>query len=258
VAYADFVTAMMALFMVLWISSQDKKVLLATSRYFQSPFSSPLTDHSGIMPFNKESNDSSAPKNKDDDSAGKEKPSDKNKEIELNFLNSVAADFYRLLHFDENLEQQPVDVQVTSDGLRVVLLAEAKKPLFSGNTAEFTEWGRFVMQSLAWLIERYHFKVTIDGHTRSKLVLDNPDYSAWELSADRANAARRLLVRYAVEPEQIDHVSGYGDTRPMPNQPPDSELNQRISISLSLTTKSRQQNKKPANNMLAPIPKPLP
>src|SRR5580704_15006353 len=64
VAYADFVTAMMALFMVLWISVQDHKILIATSRYFQSPFRSPMDDHSGIMPFNKESDSHS---DKDDD-----------------------------------------------------------------------------------------------------------------------------------------------------------------------------------------------
>ena len=111
VAYADFVTAMMALFMVLWISAQDKKILIATSHYFQSPFSGPLTDHSGIMPFNKQSNSSSSPNS--EDSAGKEKPDDKSKQIELSFLNSVAADFYRLLHLDQNQDEKPLDIQVT-------------------------------------------------------------------------------------------------------------------------------------------------
>src|SRR5271156_3727544 len=91
VAYADFVTAMMALFMVLWISAQDKKILIATSHYFQSPFNSPLADHSGVMPFNKDSNDSSTPKG--EDSSGKQKSSDNDKKIQLQFLNSVAADF---------------------------------------------------------------------------------------------------------------------------------------------------------------------
>ena len=244
VAYADFVTAMMALFMVLWISAQDKKILIATSRYFQSPFSSPLSDHSGIMPFNKENNDSSASKSQEDESSGKEKPTDKNKQIELNFLNSVAADFYRLLHFDQDLNQKPIDIQVTSDGLRITLFDRAKRPLFTDNSSELTEWGKFVLQSMAWIIEHHHFRVTIDGHTRSNLKLDREDYTAWELSTDRANTARRVLVRYAVDPDQIERVTGYADTRPLPKEKPDSEANQRITLSLTLTAKSREMNKK--------------
>src|SRR5271165_439763 len=94
VAYADFVTAMMALFMVLWISAQDKKILLATSRYFQQPFHSPFEDHSGMMPFNKELRDGSGGKKDNDDaSSGRSKSASDARQIELNFLNSVAADY---------------------------------------------------------------------------------------------------------------------------------------------------------------------
>jgi chemotaxis protein MotB len=251
VAYADFVTAMMALFMVLWISAQDKKILIATSRYFQSPFSSPMSDHSGIMPFNKESNSSSS--SKSDDQSGKDKPDDSAKQIQLSFLNSVAADFYRLLHLDENLDQKPIDVQVTSDGLRVTLFDRAKRPLFVGDTADFSESGRFLMQTLAWMIERNHFRVTIDGHTRSNLTLKREDYSSWELSADRANAARRSLVHYAVDPDQIERVTGYADTRPLQGEKPDSESNQRITLSLTLTSKVTDEKRKAASQAaLAP------
>jgi chemotaxis protein MotB len=241
VAYADFVTAMMALFMVLWISAQDKKILIATSRYFQSPFRSPLAEHSGVMPFNKESNETSSKKS--DDAAGKEKPQNKDKQIELSFLNSVAADFYRLLHLDENLDQKPIDIQVTSDGLRVTLFDRSKRPLFVDDTTEFTESGRFLMQTLAWLIERYHFRVTIDGHTRANLPIRRPNYSLWDLSADRANASRRSLVHYAVAPDQIERVSGYADTQPLRGEKPDAESNQRITLSLTLTARSRNDQR---------------
>ncbi len=239
VAYADFVTAMMALFMVLWISAQDKKILIATSKYFQNPFSSPMQDHSGIMPFNKDSQDSSSKKS--EDNSGNEKPSDQDKQIQLSFLNSVAADFYRLLHLDQDLDQKPIDIQVTSDGLRVTVFDRAKRPLFEGDTTELTEWGRFVLQSLAWMIDRHHFRVTIDGHTRSGLTLLKENYSAWELSSDRANAARRSLVFFAVEPDQIERVTGYADTRPLAGEPTQSESNQRITLSLTLTAKTRER-----------------
>ena len=65
----------------------------------------------------------------------------------------------------------------------------------------------FVMQNMAWSIDRHQFNVSIEGHTRSKLELDRPDYTGWELSADRANAARRLLQHYAVEARLIERVN---------------------------------------------------
>jgi len=239
VAYADFVTAMMALFMVLWISAQDKKILLATSRYFQQPFHSPFDDHSGIMPFNKELRDGSGgqKENQDGSSSVKSSTTDARK-IELNFLNSVAADYKRLLRMDDDAEQKSIDIQVTSDGLRITLFDRARRPLFIGKTTELTPWGGFVMQNLAWLIERNHFRVVIDGHTRSNLGLLGDSYSAWELSADRANAARRCLVHYAVAPAYIERVTGYADTRPVEGEPPDSESNQRITLSLSMSRES--------------------
>jgi chemotaxis protein MotB len=232
VAYADFVTAMMALFMVLWICAQDEKILIATSKYFQNPFHSAMSANSGVMPFN--TNKSASTSGKDD---GSEKEIERNKQIQLTFLNSVAADFYRLLHLDENLDQKPIDVQVTTDGLRVTLYDRAKRPLFADKTTAFTEWGTFVLQNMAWTIERHHFNVTIDGHTRAKLDLKDPNYSSWELSADRANAARRVLVHYAVDPAQIERVTGYADSKPLAGEAPEAESNQRVTLNLTLTAK---------------------
>ena len=252
-AFADFMTAMMALFLVLWISAQDKEILIATSKYFQNPFSSPMVDHSGIMPFNKQ-NDSTSSPNKDP-SAIKSKNNDK--QVELSFLNSVAADFYRLLHLDQTLDQKPIDIQVTSDGLRITLYDRTKQPMFKDDTAEFTDWGLHLMQSMAWLIDRHQFRVTIDGHTREGLVMKHEEYSAWELSSDRANAARRKLVYYAVEPGMIERVTGYAATRPLPNENPAAESNQRITLSLAVSKKDAAPKPKPAAPP-APLPEATP
>ncbi len=249
VAFADFMTAMMALFLVLWISAQDKKILIATSRYFQSPFQSPMEDHSGVMPFNKESNSSSSPKSDADSAASK---SSSEKQVELSFLNSVAAEFFRLLNL-ENQDQKPIDIQVTSDGLRITLFDRSKQPLFKEDGVEFTEWGVHLMQSMAWLIDRHHFHVTIDGHTKQGLALPKPEYSAWELSSDRANAARRKLVYYAVEPELIERVTGYADTKPLPNEKPTSESNQRITLSLALVHGNKDKDKPKAVAKEVPV-----
>jgi len=240
----------MALFMVLWISAQDKKILLATSRYFQNPFHSPMEATSGVLPFNSNKSTQSS-----GDNQGAEK-SDARKQVEITFLNTVASELSRLLHMENTQTENPFDVQVTSDGLRVTLFDRAKKPLFIGNTAEFSEWGKFVMQNMSWIIDRHHFRVTIDGHTKRNLELGREDYSPWELSVDRANAARRSLVLYAVDAALIERVTGYAGTKPLQGQDPDDESNQRITLSLSLSRSpdandARAAAAKPAGRTLA-------
>src|SRR5438093_12308190 len=142
VAYADFVTAMMALFMVLWISAQDKQILFATSQYFKQPFNA-LTDKSvGVM------------KGKDGGSQGKDKNSESATAANLAFLNALAKELNRMLNVSDVSQENPVDMEVTSDGLKVTLYDRNKQPLFEKNTAKTTEWGTFVLQNLAWLAER--------------------------------------------------------------------------------------------------------
>jgi chemotaxis protein MotB len=244
VAYADFVTAMMALFMVLWICAQDQKVLVATSRYFQSPFNTPINKASGIM--ENASNKISKGSGEHEDGLSKVAPPSNPKEVDLQFLNALAKDFYRLLHLDEDLADKPIDIQVTSDGMRVTLFDRARKPLFQGNTAEFTEWGNFVMQNLAWLVDQHRFHVVIEGHTRTGLRFTGKNYSSWELSTDRANAARRALTHYAVDEKMIERLTGFADTRPVPDIPIDSESNQRVTLSLTLGQRDKQPPSKPA------------
>jgi len=232
-------TAMMALFLVLWISSQKKDVLIATARYFQNPFNAPMKNTSGIMPY--DTNKPSTPHGED---SGADQPQTSKRDVDLQYLNALSKDFFRLLNLDEDMGEKPVDIQVTSDGLRITLYDRSKRPLFAENTAEFTEWGRFVMQSLAWMIDRQKFRVVIEGHTRQGLVLPKPEYTAWELSADRANSARRALTLYAVDLKQVERVTGYADTRPIPFQAPDSEANQRVTLSLTLGPRAKEKDAK--------------
>jgi chemotaxis protein MotB len=248
VAFADFMTAMMALFLVLWISSQNKKILIATARYFQNPFSSPMDRTSGIMPY-----DVNKPTQPHGDDSGADQPQSAKRDIDLNYLNSLAKDFFKLLNLEQDLAEKPIDIQVTSDGLRITLYDRSRRPLFAENSAEFTEWGRFVMQSLAWMIDRQKFRVVIEGHTRRGLDFPKPEYSAWELSADRANASRRALTFYAVDPQQVERVTGYADTRPMPFQKPDAEANQRVTLSLTMGPRNKEKEKE---SSALPTPKP--
>lgn len=237
VAYADFVTAMMALFMVLWISAQDDDVLLATSEYFQRPFSSPLDATSGLL--DEQSSDTAAhsPAEEASDGSAFADPND----IDIVFLNSVAQEFYRLLNIEELYEERPIDIQITSEGLRITLFDRASKPLFQPLSAEFTDWGEFVLQNLAWMIDRHRFRVVIEGHTTRGLELPEPEYSAWDLSTDRSNAARRALTYYAVDGDQIDSVVGLADREPLPDLSPDSESNQRVTLELKPGARSHRQ-----------------
>lgn len=221
VAYADFVTAMMALFMVLWISAQDQEILIATSQYFQSPFNSPMDASMGVL----------------SDGAGSGSNQSSGEDVETSMadtemLNKLARDFYKHLNIDETQDDAPLEVTVTNDGLRVRVYDRNERPIFSEDGAKFTEWGEFVMQNLAWLIERRPFKVRIDGHTAAGEHRSTSEYGAWELSADRANATRRALQYYAVPAEKIEQVSGFGSTVTIDGVPAESRSNDRIELSL--------------------------
>lgn len=220
VAYADFVTAMMALFMVLWIVGQSEEIVEATSRYFQDPY----------IVFDQQSSGSM-----EKHMAGTSKQSDKmNPDIPANegFLRAVARDFTRLINIKTE-EESPVQVELTSDGLKITIFNQNDKPLFQQGTAKLTEWGGFVLQNLAWLVERHQFRVFIDGHTSKTNSKPSGNYGPWELSADRANTARRTLEYFAVNPEKIERVTGYGDSSPVANATADAPKNERITISLS-------------------------
>jgi chemotaxis protein MotB len=221
VAYADFVTAMMALFMVLWICSQDKQILIATSRYFKQPFNA-LTDRSvGVMQGNAGG------------SKGKDQARDSASVANLAFLNALASELNRLLSVQDIPDEKPAEMEITSDGLKLTLFDRAKHAVFKKGSAEPTEWGRFVLQNLAWTIERNNLKAYIEGHSASGFIAPHANYGMWELTTDRANMARRLLEQYAVDPKKIERIAGFADTQPLRGHKPDDEANERISISLS-------------------------
>ena len=224
VAFADFMTAMMALFLVLWISAQDKEILIATSQYFQSPFNSPMDNTSGVLPF--ESN--SSPNSEEGGASSRQSV------VDMQSLQALAREFYRLLNVSENDPESPMQIEVTSDGLRVTLFDRSAQPMFVKDTSEFTEWGNLVMQNMAWLIDRQNFRIVVAGHTRAGLATDRPNYTEWDLSTDQAQAVRRLLTYYAVDASRFERLTGYGSTQPMKGLSPDAARNQRVVLSLSM------------------------
>jgi chemotaxis protein MotB len=221
VAYADFVTAMMALFMVLWICSQDKEILLETAKYFQSPFNSPLRQTYGVM------DDGSPSYNQDGGQA--------TTIMDMAFLHRLAEEFVRLLELDDMEVEKPIDVRVTPDGLRITLFDQSKQPLFEPYSDELTSWGDFTLQNLSWILDRYEMKVRIDAFT-SALQEDGqaPEgYDPFNITAMRANKTQKTLKYYGLN-RAVDRITGFGDTRTLDGVLATSDRNQRIEISLVL------------------------
>jgi chemotaxis protein MotB len=223
VAYADFVTAMMALFLCLWLTAQDTKIKDAVERAFTNPFSSVTKESVGIIP-NKE-------KTATDKQAGKFQSVSA---VEMETMRHVSEDLTKLLQQQDEAESS-VKIEVTPDGLRINIFDRSHKPIFEPDTDTFTPYGSWVFSTLAWEISRYKtFKIELEGHTETQLPPSREAGSKWELSTERANAARRKVVQSGVDGGQICKVSGYADTAPMADFPPEAEINRRVTVMLKL------------------------
>jgi len=223
VAYADFITAMMALFLVLWLTAQDTKIKEAVERAFRNPFSALTKESTGIIPNKDATSPNKAQGNFQSVSA-----------VEIEMMRRISEDLAKILQ-QENEVDKSVQLELTSDGLRINVFDRAHKPVFEPQTDVFTPYGSWVFSTLAWEISRYKsFSIELEGHTETTAEPDHAQRGKWELSADRANAARRKLVQNGVTPGQLCKVTGYADTVPIPDQPPASESNRRVTVLLKL------------------------
>lgn len=228
VAYADFVTAMMALFLVLWLTAQDSRIKEAVERAFRNPFSSATKESMGIIP------------NKDVQATHPEKGSlDSATSVQIELLRRMTEDLAKMLQQDEETRND-VKIEMTSEGVRINVYDRSTKPVFEGNTIEFTKYGDWVFSTLAWEIARYPaFNIELEGHTESGASARAEPYGGWELSSDRANAARRKLLLHGVLDAQIRKVAGLSDTDPMPQSEPTSEINRRVTVILKVKEGNR-------------------
>ena len=230
-AYADFVTAMMALFLVLWLVSQDQKIKEAVERSFRNPFNSLTKQSTGIIPSENETMTVQARSGNFDSASA----------VELNMLRKIAQDLTSVLQSNpESSEQNPLDLEITPDGMRISVFDRNNKPIFEKGSAEFTEYGNWIFTTLAWQISRFtnNFNVELEGHTEKGGSYPNGG-DAWGLSVDRANASRRKLLEHDVQQTQIRKVAGFADTQPMPNLEPASESNRRVAVLLKLKSGSQ-------------------
>ncbi len=208
VAYADFVTAMMALFIVLWLLNSSEKIRKAVSSYFKDP--SGTGQHSGsastgtgeTLSINKDNMD--------------------NLKEELEQALKKSPEYEKLKNY--------VQMSVTGEGLRVELLESEKGIFFESGSPAPSSTGKELIVRLADQLGKLPNQLMIEGHTDSRPFTGRADYSNWELSTDRANAARRIMEENGLRPGQVLQVRGFADQNLRIKDDPEAPGNRRVSV----------------------------
>ncbi len=215
VAYADFVTALMALFIVLWMMNASMAVKKSIMGYFHDPlgYKDKLGAGSG--------------------SAGEGLRV--NRENAANLRRMIEEALRAMPEFDKFRNQ--VKLSVTGEGLRIDLLEDSDAMFFVSGSPDPTPAGQRLLNVLATEMSRMSNAIVIEGHTDAQPFRNaRPEsgYGNWELSTDRANAARRVLCAGGVPAGRIVEVRGFADQRLLEPNTPESARNRRISIVVRL------------------------
>ena len=217
VAYADFVTAMMALFLVLWLMASDEKVKKAVGGYFQDPTGNGKQTGSTMAGAG------------DGIAVAKDDLKDLKEKIE-----KAMQDLPKFEQMKKNIQ-----ITITHEGLRIELLETEKGMFFESGVARPTENGRELIAMLAEQLKLLPNRILIEGHTDAK-PYTNPEYGNWELSADRANSARRILIASGLAPTQVGQVRGFADQRLKTPDDPLNPANRRISVIVQYLEKPKE------------------
>ena len=208
VAYADFVTAMMALFIVLWLMNSSKPIQVAISGYFKDPSGTGKQTGSTL-----------------DGTGEKVQPAKQDMAKIKEELQKSIQDINDLAKLKNNIE-----ITVTSEGLRIELLESENGTFFDSGSSTLNKSGQQIATLLALELGKAPNHLSIEGHTDAKPFTGKGSYSNWELSADRANAARRLMQQSGLRPDQVSQVRGFADQRLRNAKDPLDPSNRRISI----------------------------
>ena len=208
VAYADFVTAMMALFIVLWLLNSSEKVKKAISAYFNDP-----TGTGQQLGSNAAGSGETLSVADTDMNKLKEK-------LEAAMKQSPQIDKLK-----EN-----VQMSVTGDGLRIEMLENDKGMFFQSGKPQPSAVGEEIIALMAAELGRLPNDLLIEGHTDAKPFGPKRDYTNWELSVDRANAARRLMEAAGLRPGQVTQVRGFADRQLRDGEHPEAASNRRVSV----------------------------
>ena len=216
VAYADFVTAMMALFIVLWLLNSSKQIQVAVGGYFKDP-----TATSKQVGTNLAGSGDNFALTKENMSQLKE---------ELQKAVRHVTDFDKL--------KDQIAMTITAEGLRIELMETAAGTFFDIGRPDLNSDGKEILMKLAEELGKLPNKVSIEGHTDSQPYNGKKGYSNWELSTDRANTARRLMQENGLREDQVAQVRGYADQQLRKPDNPEDPGNRRITLIVQYVTKT--------------------
>lgn len=239
VAYADFVTTMMALFIVLWAASQSPNVRHSIASYFRNPSMVPgSSDGAGVLPA------STGVVAQAEADAGRARTEDENTDDARNL--ERAAEGIRLeLEKDPDLRSisSQVRIEVTPEGLRIQLVERDESLFFEIGSAQVKPALTRVLRIVAVVVGQLPNNVSVEGHTDARQYTQHPrGYSNWELSADRANSARRVLESSGLRARQVTRVVGFADHDLLVDDALDAQ-NRRVSV---IVKRLRQASSEPA------------
>ena len=257
VAFADFVTAMMALFIVLWILNQSEDVKRGVGGYFRDPMGKAMMGRGPMMDDGKER--ILGPKMiATPDIFKRMAASQSNLEQEADRLKKMLED-------EDGLSQlgDQISIEVTKEGIRVEIAETDKEAIFELGSSNLTPRLVRALQILGKEYARLPAPVVIEGHTDSTPYGFSSGMSNWELSTQRANEARKILERAGLQSEKIFMIRGYADRRPITDNSSDAR-NRRISmlllssqgLEMSFGTMTANEAKSPAtgSNVSGAIP----
>jgi chemotaxis protein MotB len=241
VAYADFVTAMMAFFLVMWLVGQSKEVKAGVGGYFRDPAAFDAGGGKGILAGSTAPTPAVAPQPTD-----AEAERQRLEEAVAHIRNTLA----KLPAFDTLRDQ--VEFAVTPEGLRINLVEKDDSSFFDSGSATLRGETEHILAVIATELGKLEEGVVIEGHTDSRPYAASDRYSNWELSADRANAARRIMEHEGLRPTQVESVRGLADRQlRLPEQPLDSS-NRRVSILVKSPLLASSSSPDPAQATGAP------
>ncbi|MBO1924536.1 flagellar motor protein MotB [Thiomicrorhabdus sp. 6S3-12] len=236
IAFADFMTAAMAFFLMLWVlGGTNDEEMKAMAEFFRDPTvieASPST-----LVESKEAGQTSdamidmggfkdAPKGKEgeEDGSGKAEELAQMEAMKLELENKITENDVL------NQLKEQLKIEITPNGLQVQILDDRKRPMFGTGVDLPKDYAAKLLKEVGSVLSNTDKKISIAGHTDSSGYHSSSEYTNWELSADRANAARRLLIEGGVDAAHIAQVVGMSDTVPFDKENPYNPRNRRISI----------------------------
>lgn len=264
IAYADFVTAMMAFFLLMWLlGSTTKGDLQGIAEYFRNPLKPSLSGGSGAgesstlikLGGGQDLVRSEGQRARTDEPPGKRVPEPRAvlaepQELEARRLREIKARLEAVIENSAALRafRRQLLVDITEEGLRVQIVDEENRPMFALGSAELQPYMRQILRELAQVLNELPNRVSIAGHTDATPYTGGErSYSNWELSADRANASRRELIAGGLQEGKIVRVVGLGSSAPYDRSNPHNPVNRRISL-VVLTRQAEQTLARDAAN----------